>query len=323
MRCFLVGNYGVDNWGDEALCERFLARYPWVDWAVITGGPTGEGRYARLPCGIRSFFAFRWVRTLRALQAMDAVVLGGGTLFTDIESPKACFLWWLHVVVPRIFGVPVFCAAQGIGPFRTRIGRMFAVHALRRCQFLSVRDPVSAAVAQSFGLSIEIVQTFDPVLLSIHAENSEGVKNMFIVIPRSNSTDSFRATALSMARAWDGPVRVLLFEPGVAERAWAEAFRADMGRQVTIVPVVTTRALIEACAGGAGMVTQRFHGAIAALALGIPCTRVAQNAGDKLSRLPDTGDAAALHALRTLAQEGESRLELGLRSLAAATGRRA
>ncbi|MBI5155969.1 hypothetical protein HZA45_01700, partial [Candidatus Peregrinibacteria bacterium] len=96
MRCVLIGNYGTGNFGDEALRSYFLKSFPEIEWQVVSARPTAD-ELPRLPAGPRSLFTTKWFRTIKALRHCDAVVFGGGTLFTDSESVFACFLWWLHV----------------------------------------------------------------------------------------------------------------------------------------------------------------------------------------------------------------------------------
>ena len=114
MRLLMVGNYGDGNVGDEALREYFLRRYTSHRWTVLSAHPSTPQELPRLPSGIRSFLSFKWLRTLNQLPDFDAVVFGGGSLFTDIESPLACILWWLHVRAARFFGKPVLLAFQGV-----------------------------------------------------------------------------------------------------------------------------------------------------------------------------------------------------------------
>lgn len=314
MRALLVGNYGVGNWGDEALRERFLSRFPDVHWTVLTAHPSAAGDVPRLPCGIRSFLQLDWLRTLRAFRSADAMVLGGGTLFTDIESPLACVLWSLHVAAARFFRVPVYAAGQGIGPFRTWLGEALARWSLRRCVFVSVRDDASATRAESFQLNSKIVRSFDPVLLSILPKIEERSKNVLLIVPRANSTDAFQKIALAEARSWHGLVRVLLFEPGdLREREWAKQFAAAAQRDTQSIPLTSTAAVLAACADAGRMVTQRFHGGIVALGLGIPFVRVPQHTGDKLDRLPEASDQEHIELLRTLARHGEDALEAAMR----------
>ena len=164
MRALLIGNYGVGNWGDDALRDYFLTAFPEIEWTVVSASARPPVRpertipiVPRLPLGFRSLFR-PWWRTLRAIARTDAVVFGGGSLFTDSESLFACFLWGMHACVARFFHRPVFLASQGIGPFRTRLGEGIARSVALRSAFLSVRDTASMARVETWGLNKKCIQ---------------------------------------------------------------------------------------------------------------------------------------------------------------------
>ena len=102
MRCLLISNYGTGNHGDVALKEYFLTRFPEVEWIVLSANAQSPRDVPRLPFGLRSLFTTPWWRTLAALRSSDAVIFGGGSLFTDVESVRACLLWWWHACVARM-----------------------------------------------------------------------------------------------------------------------------------------------------------------------------------------------------------------------------
>ncbi len=292
MHCLLVGNYGVGNLGDEALKEYFLRNVPHVRWTVVSAHPQGEAECARLPGGFRSFFRFQWLRTLRAYHRCDAVVFGGGSLFTDVESVYACILWWLHARVARFFGKPVHLGFQGIGPFRTRVGERFARSACAAAASLSVRDARSATVVHSWNLNTQCVQTFDPVFLLMHRGNhADRSKKVFTIIPRRNSGDPLRLTAQELLKNHSSdPVRILCLQYGDPdERRFAEKLAREF--HAHIQEVKTLDQLIDQVSRSSFVVAERYHGALAALALGVPFRVVSQASGDKLSSLLGLGDA--------------------------------
>lgn len=288
MNCLLIGNYGVNNLGDEALRDYFLETFPAIEWIVLSAHPDKE-ELPRLPSGIRSFFCFNWLRTLKAYRQADAVVFGGGSLWTDVESVYACYLWSLHVFIARIFHKPVLLAFQGIGPFRTRLGESLARWSVRKAGFLSVRDEASMKRVSSWGLSIKVIQTFDPVFSSMEKQKmNHHVKNVCTIIPRTNSSDALMNAAISVLRIhpYIHHVQILLMQPDNAgEQAIAVRLQRELGLPATIIPVRTLRDLMKGVGGSTMVVSQRFHGALAALASGITQTIVQQEVGDKLSQL--------------------------------------
>lgn len=284
MRAVLIGNYGIGNLGDEALKAYFLEAFPDVTWSVISAHP-GAGEYPRLPLGFRSLAA-PWWKTIGVMRRADAVVFGGGSLFTDVESVKACLLWGWHVLWARLLGRKVLLAFQGIGPFRGRWGEGIARWACRRAAFISVRDEASAKRMEHWGLSTEIVQTFDPVFSLHREEKCTGCsQDVIVLVPRFNSDATFTSRCENVLRQHPGkPVEVWLFEPGVqSERAIAGRLSATF--HAPVVPCTDLAEVRRRLAHVTHMVTQRYHAGLLGFGAGCALTIVEQQPGDKLSEL--------------------------------------
>ena len=312
MRYLLVGNYGVGNLGDEALKEYFLKSFPDVEWQVLSAHPM-MGEYPRLPAGLRSLFA-PWWKTLGVLRKSQGMVFGGGTLFTDIESSYACFLWWVHAVVARIFHKPVLLAFQGVGPFHTRVGEWFARRVFRHAAFISVRDEASAKRVESWRLNKEIVQTFDPVFSLMQSQGSlKSTQNVFVIIPRNNSDATFRDQAIGFARERNPEsIVILTLKPDDArEQEVCRGLVTALDGQATIVPVRSLSVLLVEVGRASSVLSQRYHGALAALALGKELTVVPQGEGDKMEELTKMHDPQGLSAL---VRVGEDALKTMLKS---------
>lgn len=309
MRCLLIGNYGVGNLGDEALREYFLRQFD-IHWTVVTASPRRPDDVPRLPFGIRSFVMTPWWKTLRAFRESDAVVFGGGSLFTDAESVFACLLWWWHGFVARLFGKPVFLAFQGIGPFRTTLGRLCARNTIRAAAFVSVRDEASLRCARRWRQ--DVVFSFDPVL-SFFTGMTGGPSGAprLAVIPRMNSGDALRSTVQRvMERDRFVTVHILSLQPDASGEQAACRLLMRILPDAVIVPVRSMRELAEELAQCAALVTERYHGALAGLALGIPMTVVPQRAGDKLDMLASLQrEGVTMEALRARLETGERELQ--------------
>jgi hypothetical protein len=100
-----------------------------------------------------------------------------------------------------------------------------------------------------------------------------------------------------------------------SEQAWANAFSAMIGLPVERVPTVTLKDLMRAVAGSRLVITERFHGALAALAAGVPVEIVPQGTGDKLHELQQNIAAGFdVHAALNRIAEGEQLLRSQLES---------
>lgn len=317
MKCVLVGNYGVGNVGDEALKEYFLSAFPDIEWAILMAHPTKE-QLPRLPAGFRSFISLSWWKTLKAIKQCDAMVFGGGSLFTDVESSFACFLWCIHAWTAYHYRKPYFLAFQGIGPFRTKTGKFFAKWAVKHAAFVSVRDEESFARLQSFIMNTKCERTFDPVILLIRKSYSLRSENVITLIPRLNSGQQFiQSVKLVADQDKDVHFSIILLQPDDSQEknVAVTILRLVDGRGV-IVPVRTFDQLCECIAGSSFVVTQRYHGALAALALHVPVEIVCQAEGDKLSSLKDYANGVkSVEEMFSLAQYGEETLRNALKSI--------
>ena len=312
MQCLLIGNYGDGNYGDEVLRAYFLERYPQVQWKVLQAG---DADLPRLPSGIRSFIGTPWWKTIRAYRNADAVVFGGGTLWTDSESWRACVLWWMHAALARLLRRPIFLAFQGIGPFRQSWTAALARQVVRWSSCIILRDTESFMRIKKWNMGTKCVQSFDPVLshLDAYKTNIEH-KNCFIIIPRKNSPSTFteRVVALCAGRT----VRILSFEPDDAAEC-AVCLQLSLSTGGSVEPIRTTEDLVRGFRDAGSVITQRFHGAIAALAFGVPVEIVPYAAGDKLQALGESIRTEGAQVYREQIKRGEQALEEALRTLQA------
>lgn len=315
-RALLIGNYGVGNVGDEALRTFFEQAFPDVAWTVVSAAPQGMHEVPRLPAGIRSLFQ-PWWKTFAAIHQADAVVFGGGSLFTDIESPFACFLWWMHAAAASLFGKPVLLAAQGIGPFKTKRGEWFARRAVSGARYISVRDLQSAARIKSWRKNTKVIQTFDPVFALFQDKKTTiEHKNRLVIIPRHNSGKMLLEQAQEVLQKQEfSDVTILLMHADhPAEQSYAKHLIEILGKG-SIRRVDTIDELCREVASTSYVVSHRYHGALAALAQGVTMEIVSQGDDDKLASLkPDSGlpigDTAAL---RQLVEDGIHSLDEMLR----------
>ena len=286
MSYVLVGNYGVGNLGDEALRISLEHLVPEAHFRVISANP-GPDELPRLPCGIRSFLLTPWWKTVGALVRSDGLVFGGGALFTDVESSRACILLAIHAFIALLLRRPIFLAFQGIGPFRRRWTEAIVRSVVRWARFVSVRDAASRARVESWGLSKNVVQTFDPVF-SLFTEHNADVRtqNVIVIIPRHNSPLPFFGWVAEHLGSDARGVRVLLLEPDhPGEQAIALSLPTLLPCRTTVIPIRTVDDLIRWTAGVRLVLTQRYHGALAGLAAAQETKVFPQLDDDKLAAL--------------------------------------
>jgi len=299
----LIGNYGVGNMGDEALKHYFLRTFPEVQWSVLSAHPV-VGELHRLPCGMRSLFGTPWWKTFRCMRRCDGVVFGGGSLFTDTESVQACILWWWHAFVARLHRKPVHLAFQGIGPFRTRLGRLCATSVIRRAASLSVRDRFSLARVQFLCPGKEVTLAFDPVYGdTIGSDRVAKEERVLMIIPRKNSSGAFWHLAEETVRreSWD-TIEVICLQQETNLPVTCDA----------VHQVQSWNELLDQLKCASFVVSERFHGALAALVLGVPFTVSPQCPEDKFDAL-EKEQCEGRESFVVRIRQGEEELRRGLR----------
>lgn len=299
MRCVLVGNYGVGNLGDEALKDYFSERFPEVDWVVVGSD------VPRLPFGLRSLFR-PWWRTIITIRSSDAVVFGGGSLFTDIESIKAPLLWGWHACVASMLRKKMILAFQGIGPFRTGLGEWITRWVCRRATHISVRDSLSYDRVKSWKLNTEIVQSFDPVFSEFINKKVEScTQDVISIIPRNNScVEGLLQCHDERDRTMETKI-ISMKADDAREQEVCLALAKQTGG--VVITVNSLDDLLGALSTSTHVITARYHGALAALALGIPYIPVSIHAGDKLDSLTFVQDLSK-EQLLLLVEKGEEAL---------------
>ncbi len=288
MNCLLIGNFGVGNLGDEAFKEYFLTEFSDIDWTVVSAHPQGKNEVSRLPGGLRSLLNLRWIKTISAYKSCDAVVFGGGSLFTDTESVYACFLWSLHARLGFWLGKPVHFAFQGVGPFRTRTGARISHRVFRKAASISVRDSLSFKRVGEWGLGTKCVQSFDPVFSLIESQNIDVCsQNILILIPRKNSSGKFTNSAQEKIKSMHpDSVVILSMQPDKkSEIEFCQSLASSIKIPTRIQNTSTLSELLQEVSNAGFVISERYHGALAALALKKEVEVVSQSDGDKLSTL--------------------------------------
>lgn len=309
----LIGNYGVGNFGDDVLKEYFLRTFDDIEWFVLSASPE-KGEYARLPLGVRSFLRFDWIRTIKALKSCDAVVFGGGTLFADYESRLAPLLWGWHALWARLFHKNILLAFQGIGPCSTTVGRIVTRWICKTACHVSVRDELSYHRVMDLVKSKKVVQSFDPALCLFKRQKPDtSSKNVLIVIPRKNSK-SMLADLVKNHLEDSEKIRLLSFQPdAVEERAIASVIETRYGR-CEYKGVRSVQDLVDGFDGASFVISERFHGTLAALAFNVPFHVVTQREGDKHSALRRlSSDSLSRHCEDVIS--GEESLRSALRDI--------
>jgi polysaccharide pyruvyl transferase CsaB len=288
-RVFLVGYYGMDNLGDEAIRDEIgrIAERIGVDvWRVATRRPRRDARAVWLtPRGARHYLA--------AIVGADRVVIGGGGILKD-EGLRLPFDLAITCLAARVTRTPVTLAGVGVGPFYTRFGRWLIGRIAGTASYRSVRDEASAAMLASLGID-DVDVGADPVFAAERRGAPSAprdparpptmlvsLRTWFLKDPdggiarQAALLDAIAAAIASHARAGWRIEIVPLYDQRDVEPAQALADRLPPGAAVTVVDTALDwDALLDRLATVDLVVTMRFHALAAALIDDRPAVAIA------------------------------------------------
>ncbi|MFN7932034.1 MAG: polysaccharide pyruvyl transferase family protein [Bryobacteraceae bacterium] len=217
MRGYIVGSYGFDNTGDEAILASLVAllreRVPDLQLTVMSGNP-------ELTASQHAVQAVHWqsiAEQFDAIAAADFVLVGGGGLFFDYWGFYPETLWTpghgsLSYVggaplLAALLGKPVVYYAVGAGPLRTEEGRRMTRALLEGASSISVREQPSADLMAELGIARERVHVAaDPAFALMG--------NWTLLEPRPEHEKPVIGIAL---RPWEIDVEAAKWEAAVAD----------------------------------------------------------------------------------------------------------
>ncbi|MBN8590204.1 MAG: polysaccharide pyruvyl transferase family protein [Anaerolineae bacterium] len=198
-RVFLLGAYGQNNLGDEALLEVFLQQFPDAEITVNSAQPelTAE-RFGVKSVGTYWNWPPRFSR-LRAMLQADVFIFGGGSLLKEIEGgPVQRLAYFARIffilILARLFGKQTAMLGVGMGPLEHRLYKTLTRLAAALPDLICVRDQDSADLLKSIGVKRTVHVTADAVFtLQNRAEPGKALsvdigKPYAVVVPRYSLT---------------------------------------------------------------------------------------------------------------------------------------
>ncbi|AZC14429.1 polysaccharide pyruvyl transferase family protein [Microbacterium sp. ABRD28] len=171
-RILLLGTHGQHNIGDELLLETFLHELG-DDHDYVINTYDRADTAARL--GDRYLYTLidtardRW-SLLRHLWTSELVVFAGGSILKELSAatrrPRYATLLmiWAVVLGARLAGrTPIAMLNIGVGPLRTRRGRLLARLILASVSFVTVRDAASLEMCRRIGAARRVRPSTDAV----------------------------------------------------------------------------------------------------------------------------------------------------------------
>ena len=155
-----LGTHGQHNIGDELLLTTFLDQLGTDHhYRVNSYDPEGTGESLRSRFDAETFHTTDDRGALLGhLRRCDVVVFGGGSIVKELGATTGrnrhstlLMLLALVTVVRWIFRKPMLMSNVGVGPIRSRTGRLLAGLILRQVTLISVRDRASHELAARLG----------------------------------------------------------------------------------------------------------------------------------------------------------------------------
>lgn len=188
MKIGIVGNYGNNNNGDEAILagiiEQVKAYYdiPVGDIVVFSNNPPQtSNRFGVVAAPLyykRSSATLTFIQTIKKnsslIRELDLLIIGGGGILMDFYNREAQ-LFGSYGLMARWGKVPYIVYGCGAGPITSTIGKLFIRNLVGRSASVTVRDPKSKQLLKKIGVRREIGIIGDPsfALPSIVKEKSQ------------------------------------------------------------------------------------------------------------------------------------------------------
>lgn len=175
MRIGIVGNYGNNNNGDEAILLGIITQLTThfdittKDITVFSNNPEQtKERY-----GVESYplyykkgsivktFAETVKQSRKIVNKLDVVIIGGGGILMDLYKREAP-LYGTYGILGKMGGAKVVVYGCGAGPLTSSVGKFFIKRLAAVADSISVRDPESKALLESVGVTKKVEIIGDP-----------------------------------------------------------------------------------------------------------------------------------------------------------------
>jgi polysaccharide pyruvyl transferase WcaK-like protein len=260
----LLGAYGNGNIGDAcqaaSIARHIAACRPDIDAFAVSLSR------AALPFAFpaeRLFEGGHGVTGLAGINGFAALVIGGGGLFAAPHRPLDSAEWAARL------RLPVIVLANGATPAVVERCRPL----LAGAAFLSARDPFSVDALRAIRPDVELLPDpilADPAIGPIAVPRRQGM----CVIPRKMSDHNRPAYEWLAGIMQRGDSLLSIFPAADRASGALAVFAGHPGQETTALEAVLDR-----LARSAFVVSERLHGCILALKLGIPCLGLTTSEG--------------------------------------------
>lgn len=162
-KLLLAGYIGCGNLGDDAIALGFMHAVDRIgcDIMLLSGAPEATYNQYKVHSVPRKDMA----AVDKAIEACDALVFPGGSIFQDVTSVRSVAYYSRLVSRAKKKGKKVVLVGQGVGPLNKFLGKRMAAAAFRAADAVAVRDPASLAAIKALGVNRPVKVTADSAFL--------------------------------------------------------------------------------------------------------------------------------------------------------------
>ena len=175
MKIGIIGNYGHDNNGDEAILQGILTQLT----EELNINPADIIIFSNTPDNTKNRYGLQAVKLLhkrgsllksmaatisqnrKIISGLDLLIIGGGGLLMDMYKRDAP-LYTSHAVLGRMLGCKVIIYGVGAGPITTKLGSFLIKKMVSSAESVSVRDVKSKELLGSIGVTKSVKVIADP-----------------------------------------------------------------------------------------------------------------------------------------------------------------
>lgn len=177
----LLGSNSGNNLGDAAIMSAILdavtKELPDAEFLVPSTRPSFINKHYSARFNVKGINIMPWtlsirmlgLPTFRALARSDCALICDGIIFgKQLFNPLFNFLITLIFVVPwaRLVGCKMVCYSCGIGPFPSKLSRLFARWVLNGCDLVIMREHDSEKLAKEIGCTNPVYVTGDAAFIN-------------------------------------------------------------------------------------------------------------------------------------------------------------
>ena len=179
INILISGWYGHFNAGDDAILQVFVeqatARFD-CKIVVLSEQPENIANTSRLSSvfhlspsiksTIKALFNGALIRHINHVRNCDLFVLGGGGLLRDNTNWRNLIRLLDEIWLSKLFRRKVMLYAIGVGPFKSRLGKLVIGASVKMCDLITVRSDKDARLLQEIGVLPERIHIVaDPAFL--------------------------------------------------------------------------------------------------------------------------------------------------------------